>query len=67
MLDTLALLALLNQELESEASAPILPNTAISTVNFAEVISKLIGAGIPAELVNEILDNLAFSLGGHPL
>lgn len=58
VVDTSAILALLNQETGSEEISQFIDNAAISAVNLSEVIAKLAEAGIPAEDIRQILGNL---------
>ncbi|HWF62573.1 MAG TPA: type II toxin-antitoxin system VapC family toxin [Nitrospira sp.] len=47
--DATAVLAVLNDEPGAEKVAPLLPRAVMSSVNLAEVVSKLADAGIPDE------------------
>jgi PIN domain nuclease of toxin-antitoxin system len=58
VLDASAVLALLNQETGSAEISQFIGNAAISAVNLSEVIAKLAEAGIPAEDIRQILENL---------
>jgi PIN domain nuclease of toxin-antitoxin system len=58
VVDASAILALLNQETGSEEISQFIDNAAISAVNLSEVIAKLAEAGIPAEDIRQILENL---------
>jgi PIN domain nuclease of toxin-antitoxin system len=58
VLDASALLALLNQEPGSKLVEGHLPQAVMSSVNFSEVLSKLVDQGIPPSKAQEILDNL---------
>jgi PIN domain nuclease of toxin-antitoxin system len=55
ILDASALLALLNNESGADAVRDTLPNAAISAVNLAEVISRLIAVGMPEDKTKEVL------------
>ncbi|HWQ68989.1 MAG TPA: type II toxin-antitoxin system VapC family toxin [Patescibacteria group bacterium] len=55
VLDASALLALLNQEEGAERVAPFLADTVISTVNLAEVVTRLALAGMPETAIRETL------------
>jgi len=55
VLDASALLALLNQEEGAERVAPLLADAAISTVNLAEVTTRLALAGMPEAAIRETL------------
>ncbi len=58
ILDASALLALLNQEPGCELVKKHMPRALMSSVNFSEVLSKLIDRGIPTHKAEEVLDNL---------
>ncbi|MCZ7625701.1 MAG: VapC toxin family PIN domain ribonuclease [Candidatus Methylomirabilota bacterium] len=58
VLDASALLALLNQEVGAEKVAPFLADAAISTVNLAEVVTRLALAGMPESAIREVLNVL---------
>ncbi|MBW4644434.1 MAG: type II toxin-antitoxin system VapC family toxin [Goleter apudmare HA4340-LM2] len=58
VVDTSAVLALLNQETGSEEILQLIDNAAISSVNLSEVIVKLAEAGIPEEEIRQIILNL---------
>lgn len=63
VLDASALLALLNRESGSEQVANVVAEgAAISTVNLSEVVAKLGEAGMPEELVHEVLDLLGLEV-----
>ena len=55
VLDASALLALLNQEEGAERVAPFLADAVISTVNLAEVVTRLALAGMPEAAIREAL------------
>lgn len=55
LLDASALLAVINGEPGAEAVLPFLELAAISAVNHAEVISKMVEDGIPIEDVRETM------------
>lgn len=55
VLDASALLALLNQEEGAERVAPFLADAVISTVNLAEVVTRLALAGMPETAIRETL------------
>lgn len=55
VLDASALLALLNQEEGAERVAPFLADAVISTVNLAEVVTRLALAGMPETAIREAL------------
>lgn len=74
ILDATTVLALLNDEPGAAKVASLLPGSAISTVNLAEVVSKLAEAGMPEETIKTVLgelglivipfdESLAFSTG----
>jgi len=58
VLDASALLALLNGEAGSERVAELLPDAAIASVNFSEVVSKLADEGRDASEIQLYLDAL---------
>jgi ribonuclease VapC len=55
VLDASAILALLNQEEGTERVAPFLADAVISTVNLAEVVTRLALAGMPETAIREAL------------
>lgn len=55
VLDASALLALLNQEDGAERVAPLLADAVISTVNLAEVVTRLALAGMPEAAIRDTL------------
>lgn len=55
VLDASALLALLNQEDGAERVAPLLADAVISTVNLAEVVTRLAIAGMPEAAIQDTL------------
>ena len=55
VLDASAILALLNQEEGAELVAPFLADAVISTVNLAEVVTRLALAGMPETAIREAL------------
>ncbi|KOR32628.1 twitching motility protein PilT [Achromatium sp. WMS3] len=58
VLDASALLALLYDEIGADNVIKYLPNATISSVNLAEVLSKLIEAGMSATQAKDILNKL---------
>jgi PIN domain nuclease of toxin-antitoxin system len=62
VLDASALLALLNAEEGAEAVQQFLPDAVISTVNFAEVVSRLSAVGMPENEIREVLSILALEI-----
>ena len=58
MLDASAVLALLHKEPGADTVAEKLPNAVISTVNLAEVVTKLVDAGMPLEEARNAVDML---------
>ena len=58
VLDASAILALLNQETGSERVAALLPESVVSAVNAAEVLSKLVDGGMPIDAACESVDLL---------
>lgn len=55
ILDASALLALLNEEEGAEVVIPLLPEAVISTVNLAEVVTRLALAGMPEPAIRATL------------
>ena len=55
ILDASAILALLNQEEGAERVTPFLADAVISTVNLAEVVTRLALAGMPETAIREAL------------
>jgi PIN domain nuclease of toxin-antitoxin system len=51
-------LALLHKELGADSVAEKLPNAVISTVNLAEVVTKLVDAGMPLDEARNAVDTL---------
>ncbi|MDQ3958865.1 MAG: type II toxin-antitoxin system VapC family toxin [Pseudomonadota bacterium] len=62
VLDASALLALLNQEAGADQVAAVIPRAALSAVNLAEVVAKLIDGGMPTAAVREALDTLGLHI-----
>lgn len=62
VLDASALLALLNAEEGAESVQQFLPDAVISTVNFAEVVSRLSAVGMPENEIREALSILALEI-----
>lgn len=62
LLDASALLVLLNREPSREKVAALLENSAVSTVNLAEMASKLADAGLPPETVRPELQALGLAV-----
>lgn len=58
VLDASAILALLNQESGSDRVAGLLPQSVVSAVNAAEVLSKLVDGGMPVDAAFEGVDLL---------
>lgn len=55
VLDASAVLALLNQEPGGDTVLPLLPSSIISTVNYSEVLAKLIEKGMESDTAEAIL------------
>ena len=64
VLDASAVLALLNREPGEDRVGPILADSVISAVNYCEVLSKLIDAGMPEEAARESVDLLGVEVIG---
>jgi ribonuclease VapC len=62
VLDASALLALLNGESGSERVAEVLPDTAIASVNFSEVVAKLADEGRDESEIRSYLDALGLKI-----
>ncbi|MHC4972750.1 MAG: type II toxin-antitoxin system VapC family toxin [Planctomycetota bacterium] len=62
VLDASALLVLLNREPGAEQVGEALPGAVISAVNLAEVIGKLVDAGMPEEALRGVLRGLSLSV-----
>lgn len=62
VVDSSAVLALLNQENGSEEISQFIGNAAISTVNLSEVVAKLAEASIPEEDISQILSSLSLEV-----
>ena len=58
VLDASAVLALLNQETGQEKVAGVLDESVMSTVNFCEVMGKLIDAGLPEDEASDSIELL---------
>lgn len=58
LLDASAVLALLHNEPGAETVAGKLPNVGLSTVNLAEVVTKLVDAGMPLDDARNAVDTL---------
>ncbi len=62
MLDASALMAGLREEAGSAAVEPLLDRAAIGTVDLAEVLGKLVDAGMPEELAWSCIADLGLEL-----
>ena len=62
VLDSSALLALLNREPGHEEVARAVPDAAISAVNLSEVAAKLAEGSMPEEAIREALEGLALEV-----
>ena len=62
VLDASALMAMLNTEPGADLVFNLLPQAAISAVNFAEVISKLTERGIDENNVRDYLEEFTFEI-----
>jgi PIN domain nuclease of toxin-antitoxin system len=62
VLDATAVLALLNDEPGAGAVASLLPRAVMSTVNLAEVVSKLAEAGMPEGTIKTVLGELGLTV-----
>jgi ribonuclease VapC len=62
VLDASALLSLLNAEKGAEVVQELLPEAIISTVNLAEVVTRLSSAGMPDDEIREILSLLGLEI-----
>ena len=62
VLDASALLALLNNETGADRVRELLPDAMISTVNLAEVVTRLSLLGMPEEQVREVLSLLGLGI-----
>ena len=61
VLDASAVLALLNREKGAEIVESILPRSVISTVNLAEVVTRLVAIGMPEGEIRETLSLLGLN------
>jgi PIN domain nuclease of toxin-antitoxin system len=62
VLDASALLALLNAEKGAELVQDVLPRSVISAVNLAEVVTRLVGVGMPENEIQEALSLLGLKI-----
>lgn len=62
VLDATALLALLQEEPGAETVAEAIPQSSISAINLAEVVGKLVDAGMPEEAVRAALTGLGIEV-----
>ena len=62
VLDASAVLALLNDEVGAKIVQESLPGSIISSVNFAEVVTRLTLLGMPEKEIREALDILALDI-----
>lgn len=62
VLDATALLALLQEEPGAETVAEAIPQSSISAINLAEVVGKLVDAGMPEEAVRTALAGLGIEV-----
>lgn len=67
VLDTSAVLAYLFEELGAELVLPVLESASgiISSVNYAELVGKLIDRGMPSAIIRETLSGLELELVNH--
>ena len=67
VLDTSAILAYLFEEAGADQVSPVLETASglISSVNFAELVSKLIDQGMPPAIIRETLFGLELELVDH--
>lgn len=67
VLDTSAVLAYLFEEAGAELVLPVLESASgmISSVNYAELVSKLIDLGMPLAIIRETLSGLELELVSH--
>ena len=62
VLDASAVLALLNDEPSSAEVVNVLPDAAVSAVNYSEVVAKLAEAGVPERVIQEALKGLGLEV-----
>lgn len=62
VLDATALLALLQEEPGAETVTEAIPQSSISAINLAEVVGKLVDAGMPEEAVRTALAGLGIEV-----
>jgi ribonuclease VapC len=62
VLDASALLALLNDETGTDLVRELLPDALISTVNLAEVVTRLSLLGMPGDQIREVLTLLGLNI-----
>lgn len=62
VLDATALLALLQEEPGAESVAEAIPQSAVSAINLAEVVGKLVDSGMPEEAVRTALSSLGIEV-----
>lgn len=62
VLDASALLALLQNESGADQVAATLPAAIVNTVNFSEVLAKLLQAGMPVVAAIQALDSLGLTV-----
>lgn len=67
ILDTSAVLAYLFEEAGAELVSPVLETASglISSVNYAELVSKLVDQGMPPAIIRETLSGLELELVDH--
>lgn len=67
ILDTSAVLAYLFEEVGAELVSPVLETASglISSVNYAELVSKLVDQGMPPAIIRETLSGLELELVDH--
>jgi ribonuclease VapC len=62
ILDSSAILALLLAELGTDKVSAALPGALVSTINFAEVVSKLCERGMPAEDARAVIESIGVEI-----
>lgn len=62
VLDASAILATINEEPGAEVVEGLLPGATVSVYNVAEVVAKLLGNGVPADVAEIVIEGLQLEI-----